>query len=160
MKSIGTYIFLGIVLVLSSLFVYIKAVIDSIDFNINLGGINFKNLSTEAVSNGKGYVTLRLGFVIKFIGLFNISFSDLKISAYFRKLLLARSTDNIDNKKKIILVSGINNSIYHDFDIQVNANTIDLSYLISAGKEYAIDYALSFKILGLTVNYTGTYINK
>ncbi len=156
MKKI-TYIFLFIIFILSSLYIYIKSIIDSIEFKLNLDNLNLVDLSAQSLKSGTTNLNIRLEFIIKFIALFNISFSDLNIKAYYEKKLIASSLLNEENLKKIILINGINNNIYHTFNVIINKDTIDLISKIKKNSSYIIDYELSFKILSLTIKYKNKY---
>ena len=84
---------------------------------------------------------------------------DLNLKVYYLDKLVVRTTNNIDNKEKIYLINEVKNKFFHTFDLQVNSSTIELVYKIQNDLKYFINYELSFKILGLTINYKGKYEN-
>lgn len=157
MKNIRLYIFLFLIFLISSLYIYIKSVVDSIKFDLNLNNLNLIDLSSESIKKGTTNINIKLEFIVKFISLFNISFSDLNIKAYYKNNLIANSLRNEENLKKITLISDINNKIYHTFNVIINKDTIDLITKIKDKKYYLIDYELSFKILSLTIKYKNKY---
>lgn len=159
MKSVWFYIIASLILVLSALLIYIRSVLESIEFGINLQDINLTDLSSNSIKEGKSFITLKLGFFIKFIGLFDISFTDLKIKAYYNNQLIVSSSNSPENSKKIYLKNGVKNYLTHIFDVAINANTTNLLIKVTKKQKYTIDYELSFKILGLTIKYKSKYEN-
>jgi hypothetical protein len=159
MKKIWIYIIFGIVLILSSLFIYIKSVIDTIEFEFDVDDVLLKKLDFKSLNLGTGFVEIKLLLMIRYYGLFNVSISDLNLKVYYLDKLVVRTTNNIDNKEKIYLINEVKNKFFHTFDLQVNSSTIELVYKIQNDLKYFINYELSFKILGLTINYKGKYEN-
>lgn len=157
MKKVWIYIILSIALILSSLYIYIKSVIDSIEFKPFIENIYLKDLSFNSLDTGKGFVEIEVGFNIKFFGLSSISFSNLNLVVYYNNVLVAKSSNNSGNKKKIILINEVNNIVYHTFDLRVNPNTIELISKIQNKENYILDYEISFKTFGLTINYKNKY---
>jgi hypothetical protein len=84
---------------------------------------------------------------------------DLKLKIYYNGVLVANSTDNFDNNKQVVIYESINNIVYHSFDIMVNKSSIELAYNIKSNASYIIDYELSLKLFGFSVNYKGKYKN-
>lgn len=159
MKSVWFYIIASLILVLSALLIYIRSVLDSIEFGINLQDINLTDLSSNSIKEGKSFITLKLGFFIKYIGLFDISFTNLNIKAYYNNQLIVSSSDNPENNKKVYLINGVKNYLSHIFDIVINSNTTNLLIKIAKKQKYTINYELSFKVLGLTIKYKSKYEN-
>lgn len=157
MKKVWIYIILSIALILSSLYIYIKSVIDSIEFKPFIEEVNLKDLSFNSLNTGKGFIELKVGFDIKFFGLSSISFSDLNLVVYYNNELVAKSSDSQINKNKIVLLNEINNIVYHRFDLRINPNTIALISKIQNNEKYTLDYEISFKKFGLTINYKNKY---
>jgi hypothetical protein len=157
MKKGFYYIISILFLILSSLFIYIKSVIDSIEFKLNLDDLHLTNLSFDSIKNDSSNITVKLEFLIRFFAFFNISFSDLKIKAYYENKLIGSSLNNLENLKKITLVKNKVNKIYYSFSLNINSLTVDLIKKIKGDKKYLIDYDLSFKILGLDIKYSGRY---
>ena len=160
MKKVLIYTAISLVLILSALYVYVKSVIESFSVRFDLSDFNIKDLSFNSLDVGKGTVEVKLKFIIKFFSFFNISFSDLNLKAYYKNDLVAQSSSNSENKKEVTIISGVDNSVYHTFDVRVNGNTINLIYQIQNKLNYTINYELSLKVFGIQVNYKGTYTNK
>jgi len=159
MKIFWLYFWLLLLLLLLSLYYYIKTVIDSLTYSFNIDNINLENLGLKDITSGKSFVKIKINFIFKFIGLFNISFSNLNIKAFYKNKPLVSSTNTIDNSKRITLIKNIDNNVSHWFDVQLNLNSLDLISKIKKNELYTIDYELSFKILGLTIKYKGKYEN-
>jgi len=159
-KKVLIYTAISLVLILSALYVYVKSVIESFSVRFDLSDFNIKDLSFNSLDVGKGTVEVKLKFIIKFFSFFNISFSDLNLKAYYKNDLVAQSSSNSENKKEVTIISGVDNSVYHTFDVRVNGNTINLIYQIQNKLNYTINYELSLKVFGIQVNYKGTYTNK
>lgn len=158
MKKVWLYVILFLVLTISSLYIYIKSVVDSIEFDFNISGLNLSKLSLDALKNsGSSYAVVKIELIVRFFGLFNISFSDLNLKTYYKGRPLASSVNSVDNSKKITLINEVKNKFYHFFNVQVNMNTIDLINKINDDKAYEIDYEISFKIKGLTIKYKNKY---
>lgn len=154
-------IIIGVSLVLISLalYFYIKSIVDSFSIDLSIDDVNLKDLSFKSLDVGKGYIEVKLKFVVKFFGISSIGFSNLNLKAYYNDVLVASSTNSVDNKRQVTVFEGINNVVYHSFNIQVNKSSIELAYNIKSKGNYTIDYDLSFKTLGFDFSYKGKYKN-
>lgn len=159
MKSVLLYVSISLALIISALYFYIKSIVDSFNVSFGLDDLNLKDLNFKSIGLGNSYVKVKLKFIISFFGLSSIKFSDLKLKIYYNGVLVANSTDNADNNKQVIIYESIKNVVYHSFDIQVNKSSIELAYNIKSNANYIIDYELSLKLFGFSVNYKGKYKN-
>lgn len=159
MKKVLLYVFILLALIASSLYFYIKSIIDSFSVKFSIDDLNLKDLNFKSIGLGNGYIKVKLKFIISFFGLSSIKFSDLKLKIYYNGVLVANSTDNFDNNKQVVIYESINNIVYHSFDIMVNKSSIELAYNIKSNASYIIDYELSLKLFGFSVNYKGKYKN-
>lgn len=160
MKNIFIGIIISLLVILSALYIYVKSVIESFNVKFDLSDLNIKDLSFKSLDIGKGTIEVKLKFIIKFFSFFNISFSNLNLKVYYKNDLVAESSNNDENKKEVKIISGIDNVVYHSFDVKVTGNTINLIYQVQNKLNYSISYELSVKVFGIQVNYNGTYTNK
>lgn len=149
-----------LVLVLAIIAYYINTVVKSIKLKFTVDNINLQGISLGSLNMGTSFVKTRIQFFIYFQSFFKIRFSQLQLNAYYNNILIARSANNVENKKQVVLAPNVENEVYHTFDLQVNASTIELIAKIKAKQPYQIAYNLSVRLFGVPVKYNSIYISQ
>lgn len=134
---------------------------NSIKLKPNLAGISASGFDFESFIVNNSVIKTRIQLLVSFQSLISFTISELSIQVYKNGLLLARSTPgNLENKIRLKLEPGRINTIYQNFDIHTNIETINLIAAYKQKKPYNFNYKISFKILGITLTKTGTHENK
>lgn len=152
----------SIVLIIVLFFVYqYYQIRQSIKINFALTNLSGQGFDFSSfVSNGT-VIKARIKFNVFFRSLLSFSVSNLDLKVYRNGLLLGQSTPgNLENKIRLNFYPDVINTIYQNFDLHLNTETISLFALIQAKKPYSLNYKMSFKILGLTLTKTGIYESK
>ena len=159
MKNTLVYIISFFLVLLIILFLYIKSVIDSIKLDFKIDNIFLSNFNLNDFLKNKAFVEVKVLFLLKLSSLTNIKIKDINLKVFYKDSLVAYSADNQLNKKQQVLISDKTNEIYHYFNVNTNSNLIELVFKIKNNLKYTINYQLSLKILGLTINYKDKYEN-
>lgn len=150
MRTIGVVTVVVLIIIF-----YIYSVKKSFTVKPHLDDINVNDLNS--FGEGKTFISLRLQLIIKFFAFFNISFSNLRLQIYSNKILVAKSSDVAENFKPITLIRDIDNIVYYNFDVFISKETFDLLYKMKMKEPFQFQFYLTARILGITVNYNGTY---
>lgn len=149
-----------IVLILAIVAFYINSVVKSIKLKFTVDNINLQGISLSSLNMGTSFVKTRIRFLVYFQSFFKIRYSNLQLTAYYNNILIARSADNVENKRQVVLLPNVENEVYYTFDLQVNASTIELIAKIKAKQPYQITYNLSVRLFGIPVKYNSVYTSQ
>lgn len=143
-----------ILVILLIIYLYINYVISTIKIKFDgLAGIALDNFNFDAINANEAVIKARVKLKITIASIFAIKFCDLQIQVYKNGLLIAQSSKgNLENINCITLKPKIDNEVYQTFDFHFNSELINLVAQIKAKQKYTIQYNLSLKILGITIN--------
>lgn len=153
--------FLIIVLVVIALlvfyyYIHISSEINNIDYKINIKDVDFSNFNLQSFGGEGSLVKTKIGVDLKNNGSLSLSFKDLYIEVYYGGILVAKSSDNVNNQNKIIIDKNSSTNVVQEFDVYVNQSLFNLIKGIK-NKNALIQYKVNVNWYGFKISHEGTY---
>lgn len=146
-----------IVIILIIIFYYLYTVKNSFKVLFRLNDIKLNNIDVNSLFAGKSLIQTKILFVVSYSAFSRIIISNLYLKLFYNNILVAESSNVQENFNTIILLPNVNNLIYQTFDIKINSSSIDLISKINKKQPYSVNYILTAKIFGITINLNKIY---
>lgn len=151
-------ILLIVLFVLIVVALYAKSIIDKIEFDFNIKNLNFKEFILKDVTGQGSKTLITIEYLINNKSNTTIKFKDLYVEAYYNGSLIAKSTNNYNNTKEIVLSKKTNDIKFEqEYYVLLNKNSIDLASKIALKTPVNIGYLVKVKLFGFSLKYKGTY---
>lgn len=151
-------ILLIILLVLILIGLYGYSIISKIDFDFNIKNFNFGSFIIKDLKSDGSKTIITIEYVINNRSNTTIKFKDLYVEAYYNNKLIAKSTDNYNNSKEIVLDKRKSDIKFEqEYYVLLNKESIELATRIASSKPVDIGYLVKVNILGFKLKYKGKY---
>jgi len=151
-------ILLIVLFVLILIALYVKSIIDKIEFDFNIKNLNFKDFILKDITSQGSKTLITIEYLINNKSNSTIKFKDLYIEAYYNNKLIAKSTDNYNNSKEIVLDKRKSDIKFEqEYYVLLNKESIELATRIASSKPVDIGYLVKVNILGFKLKYKGKY---
>lgn len=128
-----------------------------LSFSFKLGSIDLSSFNLGGLLSGQTTANATVDLGIKNDNSFTLKFSTLSTQIFYGGILVAQSSQNINNFQSISALANSTVTFKHELVVYVNQNTIDLLASIRAGQQVQLSYKISLKIFGLfPYSLTGT----
>lgn len=157
MKLIGK-IFLVLLFVIIVLALYAYSIFQKIDFDFNIKGFNFREFIIKDIKNQGSKTVIKIEYIINNNSNTNLKFKDLYVEAYYNGKLIAKSTNNYENIKEVLLPKKTRNIKFEqEYYVLLNKESIDLTGKILNSIPVNIGYFVKVNFMGINLKYKGTY---
>lgn len=143
------------------IYTYLKKVSDKINIRIAFKGVDLGNTSVPVFlsSLNAGIVNnvkLKLAAIITNDNSFSIPFSNLVAELFYDGILVAKTTDELSQKKFVVPANG-QLEVLDNVNVFLNAASVKLLTQTLNNQKPTITYSVRVKIFFIPVSFTGTF---
>lgn len=137
-------------------YVHVSTELDNIDYKFDLRSVDFSKFNIKDVVGDGAKIKSEIGIDLKNNSNLKLSFKDLYLELYYNDVLVARSSDDVNNFSRITISKHSDIYIKQSFDIFLNKSALAMIADVRKGKS-VIGYKVKLNWFGLKVSHSGSY---